>query len=105
MAATTTTIRYKSLVTAIIAFFSLKNTTFDWEQLFTDKKYMKRLAFFGDANLKSCVVTELVRRGGICCASLCSNTESYITNKNLSLVFGKLSFGTAMLLTVPKFLG
>ncbi len=66
---------------------------------------MKRLAFLGDAILKAYVITELIRRGGICCAGLCSTTESYITNKNLSFVFTKLSFGTAMSLTVPSFFG
>ena len=106
-AITTTTTRSKSrlLVTAIIAFFHLENTTFDWEYLFTDKQYMKRLAFLGDAVLKPYVVTELIRREGICCAGLYSRTESYITNKNLSLIFDKLSFGIAMSLTVPSFFG
>ncbi len=66
---------------------------------------MKRLAFLGDAVLKSYVVTELIGRGGICCAGLCSRTESYITNKNLSLVFDKLSFGTAISWTIPFFFG
>lgn len=107
MAATTTTTRSKSrlLVTAIIAFSHLENTTFDWEYLFTDKQYMKRLAFLGDAVLKPYVVTELIRRKGICCAGLYSRTGSYITNKNLSLIFDKLSFGIAMSLTVPSFFG
>ena len=66
---------------------------------------MNRLAFLGDAVLKSCVVTELIERGEICCAGLCSRTESYITNKNLSIVFEKLSFGNAVSWTVPNFFG
>lgn len=111
MAATTTTTREevfsktRLLVTTIIIFFHLQNSTFDWEYLLTHETYMKRLAFLGDAVLKSYVVTDLIGRGGICCAGLCSRTESYITNKNLSLVFDKLSFGTAISWTAPSFFG
>lgn len=104
MAATTRS-KSRLLVTAIIAFFHLENSTFDWEYLFTNIRYMKRLAFLGDAVLKPYVVTELISREGICSAGLCSRTESYITNKNLSLVFDKLSFGVAISLTVPSFFG
>ena len=52
----------------------------------------------------------LVQKGasagkGICCAGLNTRTESYITNKNLSIVFDKLSFETAITWSVPSFFG
>ena len=111
MAATRTTSRAevfsktRLLVTTIIICFHLQNTSFDWEYLLTHTQYMKLLAFLGDAVLKSYVVTELIGRGGICCAGLCTRTESYITNKNLSIIFDKLSFETAISWTVPSFFG
>ncbi len=106
MSATTATSQEDSmsglLVATIINFFHLQNTVFFWEYLLNNRVYMRHLAFLGDAVLKTYVVHELMRRGGICCPSLFSRTTSYITNKNLSIVFEKLSFQAAISWTFPK---
>ena len=91
------------LVANIINFFYLQNTMFFWEYL-NNRVYMRHLAFLGDAIFKTYVVHELMRRGGICCTSLFSRTTTYITNKNLSIVFEKLSFQAAISWTFPKYL-
>lgn len=61
-----------------------------------DTVYRKRLAFLGDAVLKSDVVKYLVARQGLQWPDLCRHTEYFVSNASLSVVFEKLQLQKAI---------
>ncbi len=81
-------------VITMLTFFHLQDTKIKLSQIVHNKPYLHRLAFLGDAVLKSYVVNELVAQAGIYCNKLFKRTYAYVSNASLALVFVKLAFET-----------